>query len=475
MSPSAAEREKPIVVLKFGRTELGSRAAASHTGAMTGTDEIFDAAFRQFGLIRVEDCCDLYDVAMSLRRKRWPKGRRAASLSLSGGNVVQMVDCGSDLGLEWSDFTPATQAQLAKLMPGYGKVSNPTDMTALAAGKTELFRNAIDVISCDENVDVMIPLFTMANKTELDQAVALERESSKPFVILWTGGCFEDEALTTASFVRLGIPAYRDTLACLRAVRAAIGYGEYLKTFHRRDSLQRPAGIDCEAARARLRSNKGAVLTERESKQILAAYGLPVTAEKLAQNAGEAVAHARTIGMPVALKIDSPDIPHKTEAGAIRLDVSDEPAVERAYQDVVAAAYQYRADARINGVLVQQMAAPGVEMILGVVTDPVFGPVIAVGMGGVYVEVLHDVAYRLPPFEETEAMGMLRELRGYKLLGGVRGRPPCNVDALVDAIVRLSWLAHDLRDEIVELDVNPLIVSEHGVCAADALVVTRPA
>jgi acyl-CoA synthetase (NDP forming) len=126
-------------------------------------------------------------------------------------------------------------------------------------------------------------------------------------------------------------------------------------------------------------------------------------------------------------------------------------------------------------VLVQQMAAPGVEMILGVVTDPVFGPVVAVGMGGVYVEVLHDVAYRLPPFEETEAMGMLRELRGYKLLGGVRGRPPCKVDALVDAIVRLSWLAHDLRDVILELDVNPLIVSEHGACAADALLVTRPA
>jgi acyl-CoA synthetase (NDP forming) len=467
----ATEREKPLIVLKFGLTDVGKLAAASHTGAITGSDDIFNAVCGQFGVIRVHDCNELYEQAIVLRHKRLPKGRRAASMSLSGGNVVQMADLGTHLGLSWESYSAATDARLGELIPGYGKVGNPTDMTSLATGQPEVFRRALEIITDDENVDVMIPVFTFANRADLQHAAALSRDGAKPLVMLWTGGCNDDEALNVDALVAEGAAAYRNTVDGLKAIRTAIGYREFLETQRARPAPTRPAGLDAAAVGASLNLIAGGVLSERETKGVLAAYGLPIPAERLATSADDAVAHARAIGGAVALKVESPDIAHKTEAGALRLGLTTEHEVRAGYEQVVAAALRYKPQARIVGVLVQEMVPAGVEMMLGIVNDPVFGPVVAVGFGGIYVEVLRDVVYRVPPVDAAAAHSMLRELRGYRMLEGVRGKPPADIEALVDCIVRCSWFAHDHGRCITELDVNPLTVMARGARVVDALLV----
>ena len=467
----AAEREKPLIVLKFGITEAGKQAAASHTGAITGSDDVFSAVCKQYGVIRVQDCNELYEQAIVLRNKKLPKGRRAASMSLSGGNVVQMADVGTHLGLSWHNYTAKTDGRLGELIPGYGKVGNPTDMTSLATGQPEIFRKAMEIISEDDNVDVMIPVFTFAPRADLEHAAGLSRDAVKPLVMLVTGGCHDDQSLTVDQLVAMGAAAYRNTVDTLRYVRTAIAYREFLEK-HRAQSLQqRPQGMDQAAVAQMLEASSDRTLTEREAKNLLAQYGLPVPKEFLAKSADEAAAQARNINGPVALKIESADIAHKTEAGAIRLGLSGEMAVKQGYEEVRAAALHYKPDARVAGVLVQEMVPHGAEMMLGIVRDPVFGPLIAVGFGGVLVELLRDISYRVPPVDVPTAREMLAELRGDRILEGVRGRPPADIDALVDCIVRLSWLAYDHGTAIKELDVNPLTVMAKGAKVVDALLV----
>jgi acyl-CoA synthetase (NDP forming) len=261
----------------------------------------------------------------------------------------------------------------------------------------------------------------------------------------------------------------------MRAFRAALDFGGYVRSHHAGATTpERPPGLDLEAARRQLHA-AGAKVTEREGKAVLAAYAFPVTRERLAASADEAVAYAREIGGPAALKIDSPDIAHKTEAGAIRLNVTGDEQARIAYEEVVNAARRYAPTAKLNGVLVQEMVPAGVEMMLGVVADPVFGPIVAAGLGGIYVEVLKDVAYRAAPVTTHQAAEMLGELRSAKILDGVRGMPARDREALIDLIVRLSWFAHDFQGEIAELDLNPVIVLERGTGAriVDALIVRK--
>lgn len=469
----AAEREKPLIVLKFGITEAGKQAAASHTGAITGSDDVFSAVCKQYGVIRVNDCNELYEQAIVLRQKKrkLPKGRRAASMSLSGGNVVQMADTGTHLGLSWHNYTAKTDGRLGELIPGYGKVSNPTDMTSLATGQPEIYRKAMEIISEDDNVDVMVPVFTFAPRADLEHAARLSRDAEKPLVLLVTGGCHDDPSLTVDSLVAMGAMAYRNTVDTLRYVRTAIGYREFLEARQQQVKPVRPQGIDAAAVGKTLAACGPRTLTEREAKNLLAQYGLPVPKEWLATSADEAAAHVRGINGPVALKIESEDIAHKTEAGAIRLNVTGDAAVRQAYDEVLAAAKRYKPDAKIAGVLVQEMVPRGTEMMLGIVHDPVFGPLVAVGLGGIYVEVMRDISFRVPPVDASAAREMLGELRGYKILQGARGMAPADIDALVDCIVRLSWLAHDHGATIRELDVNPLTVLASGAKVVDALLV----
>ena len=475
LAERAAHLDKPIAMIKVGRTEAGSRAAASHTGAVTGADAVFDAALRQLGVVRVDDCSELYEAAMLLRRGWRPAGRRAAATAISGGNLVMLADLGGTLGLEWPPYGEATQAKLRAALPGFTAAANPTDMTAASIGRSDTLDVVGTAILADDNVDVLIPVLTMAPAAEVSAVAALSAGSEKPVAILWTGGATDDPALTPESLVASGHAVYRDALPCLKAVRAAVRYGEARARRHA-PAPERPTGIDVAAARELLRNAVGP-LSEHRSKALLRCYGLPLTREALAQSADDAVAHAQAIGGPVALKVQSPDLPHKTEAGAIRLGVAGESVVRQAFAEVLAAARAYRGDARIEGVLVQEMVTGGEEFLIGVSRDATFGPVVAFGLGGIYVEVLKDVAFGLPPLGADRVLAALRELRAFPLLAGARGRAPRDVAALVDCIVRVAWLATELHDVVVELDVNPICVlpEGHGVKIVDALVVAGSA
>ena len=470
---AAAELEKPLVMLKFGRTEAGRRAAASHTGALTGSDDVHDAAFRQFGVTRVNDCNELYEVAKTLRRRKWPKGRRAAALSGSGGHAVLMADLGASAGIEWATYEKDTVDRLRSMLPNYAGISNPTDLTSALTGSPRMFQDALQIVAADEQVDFVIPVLVNPTVAATEELVKLAEISPKPVAVLWTGYCPQNPAITAATLVARGVPVFREATQCLRSVRAAMDYSEFLRHREHRAPL-RPPGIDLERARALLAAG-GAALTERASKQVLAAYGLNVTHEELATSAEHAISIAERLGGRVALKVESPDIAHKTEAKAIRLGLQGAAQVRVAYDEVVSAARHYKPEASIEGVLVQEMVPPGVELMLGIASDATFGPVVVAGFGGVYVEVLRDLAYRIPPLDASQAHDMLRELKAYALLEGVRGYAPRDTDAVCEAIVRLAWLAHDLGDQIAELDVNPIIALERGAGArvVDALIVKR--
>ena len=472
---AAAEARKPIVILKLGRSEAGRAAAASHTGALTGSDDVHRAAFRQFGLICVDDCNELNQMAMLLRAGRLPKGNRAAAVAASGGHAVLLADLGGMLGIEWTKYNEATQKRLNDIIPDFGQVTNPTDLTTAATGASGMFANALAAIAEDPDVDFIIPLFTINKRDDVWSGAEFIRNTKTPAAMLWTGKCGDDPQLTPAALIETGVPVFRDTLGCLKAMRASMDYAHFLRTPPTPSEAVRSNGIDIERARKVLSSATGRTLGERASRDLLAAYGFPQLKTGLAKDADQAAALAAETGRRVVLKIESPDILHKTDAGGVRLGIANPEEARAAYTDILEAVRRHKPDARVEGVLVQEMAPAGVELVLGGSRDATFGPVVTVGLGGIHVEVLRDIAHRVAPVTPSEARTMLRELKGFPILEGVRGMPPRDIEAVVDLIVRLSWLMHDFGDEIEELDINPLLALERGSGAQmlDALVI-RP-
>ncbi len=472
LAARAAALDKAIVMVKVGRSAAGSRAAAAHTGAVTGADDVCSAALEQFGIVRVDDCHELYEAAMLLRRRQRIRGRRAAATSISGGNLVMVTDLGAGLGVEWPPYAAATQQTLGALLPGFSQAANPTDLTAAAVGRADVFTQVCRVLHDDPNIDVVLPVLTFAPAADIRSLAAFAAAAAKPVALLWTGKCLDDQTLSPERLVSEGHAVFRDAQPAMKALWAAMRHHEARQKRAAAARLRRPDGIDVAAARGMLATAVGP-LDEQASKQLLALYGLPVTQERLARDTREAVRIAREMVAPVALKILSPDILHKTEAGAIRLGVQGADAVAGAFGEVMAAARDWRPNARIEGVLVQEMVSGGEEVLLGIATDPVFGAVVTVGLGGIYVEVMKDVALRLAPVTHEDAHAMLASLRCFSLLNGARGRAIADLDALADCIVRVSWLAADMHGLLAELDINPLRVLPRGqgVRVVDALAI----
>jgi acetate---CoA ligase (ADP-forming) len=479
----AADAGKPILVCKVGRSEVGARQVVSHTGSMTGSDAAYDAAFAQAGVIRVPDPDDLFEIASVFSRCAEPRGEGIAILSTSGGLGVVLADkCGVH-GLELPPLSAETAERLAKgdMFLVVGDLGNPLDIRGQGA---QHFPELLDLFIRDDRYHVITVALGLPAVGE--RAVKIARDlievagkTDKPLIVLWMGSRLDPAGRPTDQdgfrlLERSLVPVFSSPDKCFKALHALVGYHRFRRRHaERHRTRQRLGGVDADAARKFLTAKQG-TLDEVDARALLALYGIAGPREQLVGDADEAARAAKDIGYPVAVKIVSADLPHKTEAGAVTLGVNDEPALREACARMLASIARSHPGARVRGLLVQEMIGGGRELIVGVSHDPQFGPVVACGLGGVFVEVLRDVQRRVPPLDAGEARSMIADLAGAATLGEFRGRPTADLDAAVEVIRRLGQLALDLEDRIAEVEINPLMVTPTGAVAVDALVAVQP-
>ncbi|TMM14974.1 MAG: acetate--CoA ligase family protein [Actinobacteria bacterium] len=478
----AAGRGVPIVVVKVGRTDEGRSMAMAHTGHLAGSDAVISAALRQLGVIRVDGLDELLDTSALLARAKPPTrpGASGASsvgvcvYSISGGTGAHMADLVSAAGLRLPSLSLATQDQLRQWIPSYLRVSNPVDNGGHPSTDWR-GRKILDAIVADPAVDVVICPITGAlpsmSKPLARDLVDVAATTDKPICVVW-GSPVDDDVAYREILLGSRLPVFRTFANCVRAVRSYVDYHEFRQRHV--SPFSRPAMKPSTAARrARPLLRAGEALSEHSSKEVLAAYGIPVTCEVLATSAAQAVRAAADLGPSVVMKISSPELPHKADLGLVELGVTGAGAVRTTYARLLERAGAAAPGAAVEGVLVSELVTDGTEAVLGVADDELFGPTVMLGIGGVFVEVLQDVTFRVPPFDRGEARRMVSELRGSALLTGARGRQAADTAALVDAIMRVQRLAVDLAGEVAELDINPLVVRAKGAVAVDALVVCR--
>jgi len=473
-------RTRPIVAYKAGRFRESAQAAASHTGALAGEDAVVNALFRRAGIERVYDMASLFDCAELLAGHRLPRGPRLAIVTNAGGPGVMATDAVIERGGELARLAESTLTRLNGLLPPAWSHANPVDV--LGDATPERFGQAVSLVLADGGVDALLVLLTpqsMTDPTETARQVAMAtRTTGKPVLTAWLGG--QRVAAGGRLLQESGLPNYGTPE---RAVDAFLHLVSFARNREALDEIPRgvPVGFQTTPAERRravatLGPEEGGILTESDSKQLLSRYEIPVMPVRTARGVAEAVHAADEVGYPVVLKIWSPDITHKTDVGGVRLGLRDAGAVRAAYGELCAAVRQQRPQAQVWGVTVQPMAdlASGLELILGMKRDPVCGAVLLVGSGGITAEIAHDRALELPPLNERLARRMLESLRLWPLLNGYRGRAPLDVEALIETLVRLSYLIAE-QPRVTELDINPLLVLPRGVLALDARVVVGQA
>ena len=473
----ALELCKPIITLKVGRTEIGQKAAASHTASLTGSEAVFDAFVDQKGIIRVEDIEDIIDLAGLIENNRMPKGKKLGIVTTSGGAGILVADQAVSLGLEVPEIPEETQKVLSSIVPDYGSTNNPVDVTAQVINDPEGFSKVLSELTESPEIDGLVIVVTMITgkpgEKMAQDIVNHVKKCDKPIVVAWTAG--EKLMGKSLAILKSGkIPCFTSPIRAVNALGLLMKYIEFRNNYLN-DSLYKK-GISASIEKVRETKSSidspNSVLSEHESKIILEQYGIPITRETVVSSLEEAIEAACEIGFPVALKIDSPDIPHKTEANAIKLNLNSREEVEKAYKEIMKNVRNYNSEAKINGMLVQEMVKGGREVIVGVNNDPQFGPVVMFGLGGIFVEIIKDVSMRIAPVSKREAMQMIQETKGFKVLQGARGSKPADLDALCDVLVKVSQLAV-ADEEISELDLNPILVlpEGQGVRVADALII----
>lgn len=469
----AARRGVPVVAVKVGRTETGARTAASHTGKLTGADAVVDAALRQYGVIRVDGLDELQDTATLLARARPPRADGVVVYSISGGTGAHVADLATEAGLRLPVLSEARQAELHQWIPEYLSVANPVDNGGHPVGD-QRGRKIIDALLDDPEVGVLIcpitgPFPPLSDRLVRDLVDAAE-QTDKLVCVVWGSPAGTEPAYREVLLGSARVATFRTVGNCLTAVRAYLGHHRFTTGYRSPfDDAPRTPSPSYRKAQALMRP--GEQLSEHAAKQLLRAYGIRVPREQLVTSAAAAVRAAGPVGYPVVMKASGARIAHKTELGLVKIGLTSASQVRDAYRELTDIA-RYE-DVALDGVLVCQMVEQGVEMVVGVTHDDLFGPTVTVGLGGLLVEVLRDTAVGVPPFGEERAREMLAGLRGRALLDGVRGRPPADLDALVEVVLRVQRMALELGDQLAELDINPLMVLPRGqgAVALDALAV----
>ena len=465
---------KPVVVVKSGRSEKGAKMASSHTASIAGNDAVYQAAFRQCGAIPVDTFCGLTSALLAFTQGKPMRGRRVCIISEGGGDCAWTSDACIRRGLEVPEFAPATQARLKQIIPPNGTVSNPIDLAGW-----ENFFEATEIALADDGIDGVLLVGGFAGNFHInprdydkergcvERMCTLLAETTKP-VLIYSYSGYKRSPLTDL-LAEHGIPLFLDHHDAVEAMAALARF---------QDIRSAMAGRDFQSAlppaEPRLGVAPGAWL-EPDAKALLREYGIRVPDERLAGCGKEAVALARDLGFPVALKVVSRDILHKSDAGCVKLNLGDEAAVEQAHAEITASARRCAPHADIAGVLVSRMdVEPGVEVIIGGLNDPTFGPTVMFGLGGIFVETLKDVAFRVCPLDETDAREMIREIKGFPVLAGARGATPADLEAIQRALLSVSRLlvAHP---GIQEIDLNPVKVHAKGLQALDARVIASEA
>jgi acyl-CoA synthetase (NDP forming) len=455
---------KPVIAMKVGGSTIGAAAAASHTASLAGSDAVYDAALRQIGVERAKTPEDLVEIAYACTRGRLPSSRRLAVMTMSGGAGVLMADAAEEEGLDLAPLSADSQKQVIEWVP-FAAARNPVDVTAQVLNDPSILDKSFDLLFGKENFPSIVGFFTtwasspqMAEPLFKAVAGAVSRYPDRYFAL---------SAIAAPDMQRryqeAGVGVFEDPWRAVEAIAAATRCAERLNT----------APFPIPAVPSDFPPLPRGRIAEHEAKAILSAAGIPVLDERLATSAAEAAAAGAALGDRLVLKIVSADIPHKTEMGGVMLDIPS-PEAAAAYDRMIARIKDRAPRAAIDGVLISPMLKGGVEMILGVQNDPVFGPVVMLGLGGIFVEVLRDVTFRIAPFGIEEAHRMIHDLRGVGMLEGARGQPPCDLDALAKALSNLAVFVAAKRAEFTSIDINPLLVRPkgQGAVALDALILT---
>ncbi|MFH1857478.1 MAG: acetate--CoA ligase family protein [Candidatus Omnitrophota bacterium] len=456
-----AAHPKPILAIKAGRTVQGAKAARSHTGSLMWPDEVYDAIFTQAGVLRVESIRQMFNLAVPFANQPLPKGNRVAIVANAGGPAVMATDACVRRGLQLAEFEPATIEILRKGLPPTANLYNPVDV--IGDAQHDRYAYALDAVVKDPNVDCIIVILTPQAMTDIEDiakvVIGFNGKTDKTITASFMGAV--DVAAGVYILQTNRVPHFRFPEEAAGALQTMVEYRHWLK---RPRTQTKEFPVDKSSARAILgdaKKKKQNILTTYESMEVLKAYGFPLPAYALAKTEEEAAVKAQKIGFPVAMKIISTTIIHKLDVGGVCLNLATPEAVTRAFREMKKVISKNVAQADIQGVLIQAMARRGREVILGMKQDPQFGPVVMFGLGGSYVEILKDVAFRLAPMRELSAKDMIRSIRTYPILQGIRGEKPADLKTIQECLLRLSQLACENPD-ITEIDINPLLVHDEG-------------